>query len=156
MFTFFSLLSLFTFQYVSIITPGICPDVERRIHFTFQYVSIITQCRRKGTDTTANLYIPICFYYHSKTGRKAAIYQIALHSNMFLLSPVSLTGIFTFPAFFTFQYVSIITGKAHRSRHYRSYFTFQYVSIITMKIRMKCGIGYVFTFQYVSIITFCC
>ena len=103
-----------------------------------------------------NLYIPICFYYHSKTGRKAAIYQIALHSNMFLLSPVSLTGIFTFPAFFTFQYVSIITGKAHRSRHYRSYFTFQYVSIITMKIRMKCGIGYVFTFQYVSIITFCC
>ena len=76
-----------------------------------------------------------------------------LHSNMFLLIPVTHKRTNKDVEIFTFQYVSINTAGDYPVETLEKTFTFQYVSINTIG-RVERGFRFnEFTFQYVSINT---
>ena len=75
---------LFTFQYVSIISPLPIMTSILGKRFTFQYVSIISE--NDGIfDELFTIYIPICFYYFFCVETGSSYSDGNLHSNMFLL-----------------------------------------------------------------------
>ena len=98
----------FTFQYVSIIS---LPEPVQNfvlILFTFQYVSIISSSSLNSLIVIIPIYIPICFYYFTRSEWVHRCWW-----------------------WFTFQYVSIISIKKRKKYTIARKFTFQYVSIIS-------------------------
>ena len=60
---FIAKISLFTFQYVSILINEAKKYVINLLEFTFQYVSILILIWEMWLGT-AYIYIPICFYFN--------------------------------------------------------------------------------------------
>ena len=102
-----SFFSSFTFQYVSINTESCCLECYSQISFTFQYVSINTKLLSVSDVSDIALHsnmfllIPITAFIDYCN-------QESLHSNMFLLIPYVARYILK-KHNFTFQYVSINT-----------------------------------------------
>ena len=154
---FIDYLILFTFQYVSIISPAFASVFVPSDVFTFQYVSIISITDYFQDTAGCYIYIPICFYYFgckragilttttftfqyvsiisSEHGILTTVWD-DLHSNMFLLFPQGDEGFACEPRF-TFQYVSIISKNPHSTADKEKVFTFQYVSIISFLMMWK-------------------
>ena len=94
--------------------------------FTFQYVSIISNSMQETAYGWNRIYIPICFYYFIIPMQFSDVKTIHLHSNMFLLFDVYRINR-VIRTEFTFQYVSIISEQTRKLNTEHFLFTFQYV-----------------------------
>ena len=132
---FLTIIQIFTFQYVSIISQHFIPPYFLYHHLHSNMFLLFHKCH-KPVILAKFIYIPICFYYFD-------VYRI----NRVIRTE------------FTFQYVSIISFNAFFAQTSMIAFTFQYVSIISEQTRKLNTEHFLFTFQYVSIISnlsFCC